>query len=208
MPWTALGIAILLLAWFWPFPQHSFTGHMVSHMTVVAITAPLAAIGISGSRLDPVLRYPQLFSPLLMSVLEFFVVWLWHMPKMHEAAMMFPAVALVEQTSFLVSGLGLWISILGGTANERQTRYAKGIAALLLTLMHMTLLGAVLALSPRPLYAMTTRSDQEWGGVIMLVWGAIAYCTGGLWLAAALLLNARTMRLLRQQPDPDLQYRR
>jgi len=205
---AAAGIAMLVLAWCWPFPAHSFAGHMVSHMTAVAIAAPLVAAGIAGSRLDPVLRYPQCFSPLLLSMVEFFVVWLWHMPKMHEAAMMNPALGLVEQASFLASGLTLWISILGGTGKERQTRYAKGIAALLLTLMHMTLLGAILALSPRPLYAMTILSDQEWGGVIMLVWGSIAYCAGGLWLASALLFNGRTMRPLRQQPGPDLRYRR
>ncbi len=199
---------MLLLAWFWPFPDHSFSGHMISHMTAVAIAAPLVAVGVAGSRLDPVMKFPRWFSPLLMSLVEFFIVWLWHMPKMHQAAMMNPVVFVVEQASFLASGLALWISIFGGKDDERQTRFGKGLAALLLTLMHMTLLGAILMLSPRPLYAMITLEDQQWGGAMMLISGSLSYCTGGLWLAAALLFNGRTMRPLRPQPDPDLQFRR
>ena len=166
------------------------------------------AVGIAGSGLDPVMRFPRWFSPLPMSMVEFFVVWLWHMPRMHHAAMMNPAVFMAEQTTFLASGLALWVSIFGGREDERQARFGKGLAALLLTLMHMTLLGAVLVLSPRPLYVMTTLSDQQWGGSMMLISGSVAYCAGGLWLASALLLNGKQMRPLRPQPDPDLHYRR
>lgn len=199
---------MLLLAWFWPFPDHSFAGHMTSHMTTVAIAAPLVAVGIAGSRLDPVMRFPNWFSPLFLSMVEFFVVWFWHMPRMHHAAMMSAAVLVAEQASFLATGLALWISIFGGREEERQTRYGKGLAALLLTLMHMTLLGAILMLSPRPLYAMITLGEQQWGGALMLILGSLSYCAGGLWLASALLLNGSTMRRLRPQPDPDLQFRR
>jgi putative membrane protein len=60
--------------------------------------------------------------------------------------------------------------------------------------MHMTLLGALLALTPRPLYThmagfagLTPLQDQQWGGVIMLVVGGVAYLLGGLWLTAGLL---------------------
>ena len=205
---TGAGIAMLALAWCWPFPDHSFSGHMISHMTTVAIASPLLAMGIAGSSLDPVMKAPGWFSAIPLSMVEFFAVWLWHMPKMHEAAMMSPAVVAVEQGIFLASGLALWISIFGGAKEHRQARYAKGLAALLLTLMHMTLLGAILALSPRPLYTMTPLGDQQFGGVIMLVWGSIAYCAGGLWLASALLFSGRTTPPLRPQPDPDRRYHR
>ena len=69
-----------------------------------------------------------------------------------------------------------------------------GVAALLLTAMHMTLLGALIALSPRPLYqhagglaALTPIEDQQLGGAIMLVIGGVAYLAGGLWLMVELL---------------------
>jgi putative membrane protein len=60
--------------------------------------------------------------------------------------------------------------------------------------MHMTLLGALLALAPRPLYihaetfsGLTSLEDQQLGGAIMLIVGGISYLTGGLWLTVALM---------------------
>ncbi|HSQ13233.1 MAG TPA: cytochrome c oxidase assembly protein, partial [Candidatus Deferrimicrobium sp.] len=69
----------------------------------------------------------------------------------------------------------------------------------LLTSMHMTLLGVLLALAPRPLFAHDTAdathalyslaalADQQLGGAIMLLVGGVAYLAGGLWLTAGLL---------------------
>jgi putative membrane protein len=60
--------------------------------------------------------------------------------------------------------------------------------------MHMTLLGALLALSPRPLYShmegyseLTAIDDQNLGGAIMLLVGGLSYLLGGLWLTGRLL---------------------
>jgi putative membrane protein len=54
--------------------------------------------------------------------------------------------------------------------------------------MHMTLLGALFALPPRPLYAHAgSLADQHLGGVIMLLVGGASYLAGGLWLTARVL---------------------
>jgi putative membrane protein len=61
--------------------------------------------------------------------------------------------------------------------------------------MHMTLLGALLALPPRALYvhaghpagALPPLDDQHLGGAVMLVVGGVSYLAGGLALVAALL---------------------
>ena len=71
-------------------------------------------------------------------------------------------------------------------------RAAAGVVALLLTSMHMTLLGALLALSPRPLYAHaghgpSALDEQHLGGAIMLGVGGVSYLAGGLWLSVRLL---------------------
>jgi Cytochrome c oxidase caa3 assembly factor (Caa3_CtaG) len=59
-----LGMLALACAWFGPLPklaQQAFFAHMTMHMTVVAIAAPLLALGIAGSLLDPVRKWPALF---------------------------------------------------------------------------------------------------------------------------------------------------
>ncbi len=162
--------------------SHHFSAHMAAHMGVVAVAAPLLAMGISGSRHDPALKAPVLFSPMLASLVELVVVWLWHTPALHALARESGAMLLAEQTSFLASGFYLWISVAGG-ATEKQT--GGGIIALLLTAMHMTLLGALLALSSRPFYGHPL-DDQQLGGVIMLLIGGASYLLGGLGLSRRL----------------------
>lgn len=194
----ALGAAVLAGTWLGPLPRlaaHSFAAHMSMHMGVVAIAAPLLAHGLAQGRFDPVRRAPRLFSPVPASVVELLVVWLWHAPLLHHLARHQLAGRLLEQGSFLLTGLLLWLSVLGGDEQTRATRRGSGILALLLTSMHMTLLGALLALPPRPLYAHGGATpealhDQHWGGAIMLVVGGVVYLLGGLWLAVGLLQSA------------------
>ena len=85
-------------------------------------------------------------------------------------------------------GLLVWIAALGGAPASRRERAAGGVAALLLTSMHMGLLGALLALAPRPLYeACLGLFDQQVGGVMMLAVGGVVYLAGGLALLATLM---------------------
>ena len=205
------GLGLLSIAWL--MPQHTFSGHMAAHMTVVAVAAPLLALGLAGGNFDPMQRWPG-SSPLLASLLELVVVWLWHMPVLHEAARQNGFALFAEQASFLASGFLLWITIFGGGASRSAERAAIGIVALLLTLMHMTLLGALLALSPRALYAghhtHSAVQDQELGGVIMIATGGITYMAGALWLAGSLLHERGSpgrgnglVLLTRPAADPD-----
>lgn len=191
------GLVILGIIWLGPLPEmarHAFFAHMTMHMGVVAVAAPLIALGIVGSDLDPVRFSPALWSPIPASVLELIVVWGWHAPGAHHWARHSSYGLLVEQSMFLAAGLFVWISAFGGQAREGGERTGAGIVGLLLTAMHMTLLGALLALSPRPLYehvstfgTLTALEDQHLGGAIMLLLGGVSYLGGGLWLTVKLL---------------------
>jgi putative membrane protein len=202
-----LGLGLLAAAWLGLFERllpGPFSAHMTQHMALVALAAPLCALGVAGGRWDPVRRWPAPFSALLASLVELLVVWAWHTPGLHQAARASLVVLLLEQGSFLLCGLWLWLAAFGGRPHERDERAGSGILALLLTCMHMTLLGALLALPPRPLYRhaehtqhaahtehtsarLTPLQDQHLGGAIMIVLGGASYLAGGLWLAARLL---------------------
>ncbi|MCC6509881.1 MAG: cytochrome c oxidase assembly protein [Pirellulaceae bacterium] len=234
--WLLLAAGTLLLTWGGPIPAwagQSFVAHMSLHMLVVALAAPLLAMGIAGSQLDPVSKVPVLFQPIPASLVEMIVVWIWHAPTMHHWAQGSSSGFAVEQTTFLLSGLWLWLSALGGTKSSGADKHSgivasgddrdralaglnqrrgAGVLALLLTSMHMTLLGALLLFSPRVLFAhhaevhahaadrqpdhsSATESilfDQQLGGAIMLVFGGAVYLLGGLWL---------TWRIVPSSPD-------
>jgi putative membrane protein len=193
------GCLTLAAVWLGPLPQlaqQAFWAHMTMHMGVVAVATPLLALGVAGGRLDPVRQAPGLFAPIPASVLELIVVWAWHTPALHHAARHGLAGLVAEQGMFLLAGLLVWLSAFGGDAWQRGNRAAAGIVGLLLTAMHMTLLGALLALASRPLYAhaevvagLTPLEDQHLGGAIMLLVGGVSYLCGGLWLTVGLLRN-------------------
>lgn len=173
---------------------HAFFAHMTMHMGVVAVAAPVLALGIAGGDWDPVRRAPRLFSPVPASIFELIVVWAWHAPGLHHAARHSTIGLVIEQAMFLLSGLLVWLSCFGGPLPRQAGRSAAGVVGLLLTSMHMTLLGALLALAPRPLYdhahafsGLTPLEDQHLGGAIMLLVGGISYLAGGLWLTVGLL---------------------
>lgn len=196
----AAGLFTLAIIWLGPLPALApryFSAHMTMHMGVVAVAAPLLAMGAAGGRFDLTRKYPRLFSPIPASVIELVVVWAWHAPALHHAARSSAAGLVAEQAMFLGSGLLVWLSSFGGNARLGGSRAGAGVVALLLTSMHMTLLGALLALSPRALYVhsfapgLSPLDEQHLGGVIMLLVGGIAYLAGGLWLSAA-LLSTRT----------------
>ena len=191
-----MGCFTLLVVWvLLPLlASHAFYVHMTMHMGVVAVAAPLLAIAIAGEQLDPVARFPQWFPPIPISLLELVVVWGWHAPGPHQFARHTLLGLFAEQSMFLVCGLLLWLSAFGGSSTHDTNRAAVGVIGLLLTMMHMVLLGALLALSPRALYGhvashsgLTAIEDQHLGGAIMLLCGGVSYLLGGLWLSGRLL---------------------
>jgi len=195
-----LAAAAILLSAAWlglaPFSATlGFLGHMGIHVAVIALAAPLLAIGLGGTRWDPTPYAPILFAPMVATLVEFVVVWGWHAPALHFAARTSTPVLALEQASFLAAGLLVWLAAFGKGAGRASRASAAGILGLFLTSMHMTLLGALLALSPRPLFdpaicgvgSLGPLEDQHLGGVLMLLVGGASYLVGALVLMARLL---------------------
>jgi putative membrane protein len=185
----AAGTALLPVGWVLAAAPLGMIGHMAAHMIAVAIAAPLLAYGLSASHADPARYWPRAVTPMAMMLVELVVVWLWHLPVLRAAAQSSFPILMVEQACFLCAGLLLWSAVF------HAPQRAAGIGALLLTSMHMTLLGVLICLAPRPLYpgahhapaGMDPLIDQQVGGVIMLLVGAVSYFIGGLALLGNLL---------------------
>jgi putative membrane protein len=212
---AAAAIAALACVWLTPLTAAlpgPFSAHMVTHMTVVAAAAPLLALALGGSALDPLRRFPAPLLAVPASLVELLVVWSWHAPALHEFARRSNLGLAAEQATFLASALAVWLCatapdrrVVPGAQEldlvEPRSTSAAGVIALLLTSMHMTLLGALLALAPRPLYhahVAAALADQQLGGALMLSIGGVVYLGGGIALAAT---------LIRQHARPDLSLR-
>jgi putative membrane protein len=182
------GCAVLALIWGGPLlgaDRGSFAAHMLAHLGVVAIAAPLLALGL------PALPAP--LGPAPATLAEFLLVWGWHAPALRALAEASTAATVGEQASFLAAGVVLWRACLGAGP--------AGAIGLLFTSMHMTLLGALIALAPRPLYGeagvtclgltLGPAADKSLGGTAMLAVGAVVYLGGGLALVAHALEPGR-----------------
>lgn len=135
--WCLLAPPLMVVIWALPWADWVglFPAHMVRHMGLVAILAPVIVLGF------PAYVSPLALSPLIGAVLEFIAVWGFHMPVLHEAAAFRPLAFVVEQATFLLVGVIVWAGCL-------RTGGLAGAGGLLLTSMHMTLLGALLTLAP------------------------------------------------------------
>ena len=177
------GLAVLAALWLLPLGNWmgaDFPHHMLRHMGLVAVATPLLALGF------PQAVQPFALSPLFGAVIEFIVVWTWHLPVLHGFADLGGLGLVAEQASFLVAGLLVWAGAL------RAGHPLAGAGGLLLTSMHMTLLGALLILAPRDLYAeicgrAANLGGQQLGGLLMLGIGTPVYLIAGLVLVARAL---------------------
>jgi putative membrane protein len=184
-----LGLALLGALWLLPLDGWlvaDFPHHMLRHMGLVAVVAPLLVLGF------PALAAFFAVSPLFGAVVEFMVVWGWHFPRLHGVADRGGWAIVAEQGSFLIAGLLVWAGAL------RRAQPLAGAGGLLLTSMHMTLLGALILLAPRDLYAAICGrapdlAAQQIGGLLMLGIGTPIYLIAGLILVARALDTRKAM---------------
>jgi putative membrane protein len=177
----------------------AFAAHMILHLGVVSLAAPLVGLGIVRLGLARALLPAAAGSAIFASLLDLAVVWGWHLPVLHEAASREPLLFAVQQGSFLLAGVAVWVAAL---SSEEGGAFLGGLLALLFTGMHMTMLGVLLLAAPELLYdpslclgifGFERLDDQRLGGVLMASLGGLPYLLGGLLLVA---------RILRPERDP------
>ncbi|KAB0550663.1 cytochrome c oxidase assembly protein [Pseudomonas argentinensis] len=198
-----VGFLVLAACWLGPLPAMSrtaFSAHMLLHLGVVALAAPLLAIGLAraGLRVD---RWRHNSAGIfLVFGAEMLVVWGWHAPPLHKAAALNVWAFVAQQASFLAVGLGVWLL---GFASDSRRGLAAAMFGFFLTFVHMTMLGVVLIMAPRLIYpaelclgafGFEQLDDQRFGGILMAAWSGVVYLGGAVALAARLLSTGRQAR--------------
>ncbi|WP_224598425.1 cytochrome c oxidase assembly protein [Mesorhizobium sp. ES1-3] len=190
------GVSVLAGLWLGPLvalSRTAFSPHMLLHLGVVIVAAPLLAFGLALHR-PPLAAFGNALSWCLLAVLfEMVAVWGWHIPLLHDAAGRSTSLFVLEQASFLFAGLFVWT--VAFAARNRETAPAAAIA-MFLTFTHMTMFGLVLTLAPILLYdpdlcrgafGLDRLQDQHLGGVLMAVGGGVPYLIGTVWALSNML---------------------
>ena len=193
---TAAGGAIALGLWASPLPDLSrtaFSAHMILHLGVISLAAPLLALGMVRLGVGRAVLPPVAGAAVFATLFDLVVVWGWHLPALHEAAARELPLFVLQQASFLLAGVAVWVTALG---SDEGSGPLAGLLALLFTGMHMTMLGVLLLVAPQLLYdpslcvgifGFERLDDQRLGGVLMASLGGLPYVAGGLLLVARML---------------------
>ena len=203
----AAGIAALTIALISPVDGVSaalFSVHMVQHLLLVMVAAPLLILGqpqigllwgLPKSTRRGVARtwrkVPGLQAgwrltsqPAAAWALHTAALWLWHAPRLYEAAVREEAMHALEHASFVATALLFWWVIAGHGA-RRRLGFGAAILYLFTASLQSVILGALLALSHRPWYQVHFGTTTPWGlspledqrlaGLIMWVPAGLVY---------------------------------
>jgi putative membrane protein len=186
--WAVLGAALVS-----PLCNLSvalFAARVGQHMLLALVAAPLLAFALfpPGGRGRPGLALPSLaFAAAL---------WAWHLPGPYAATFRGDAVYWAMHVSLFGAALWLWAALLRRAEDRPDAAALAGLA----TAAHMGLLGALLTLAPRPLFAahfgtttpwgLTPLEDQQLGGLLMWVPGGLLFAAVTVGVLAAPLRRA------------------
>lgn len=213
-----LGAGLALFGPLDTLAEGSAAWHMVQHMLLIVVVAPLAVLArplpkwraALGSTADALWRPLHRLSrrPLTCALLHAAAIWFWHAPGPYIAAVQNPALHVLEHACFLFTGWLFWWSAL----RPGRAGLLPAALALLLTVMHTGLLGALLSFASLPLYGSGDRAladalaDQQLAGLVMWVPGGLVYLLAAVWAAwrwLALQEGSQPLsRTLSQQPSP------
>lgn len=156
------------------------SAHMVQHMLLMTVIAPLLILGAPGlvcfcgmpafSR-DLVARsrrtigrcgWRSLWNPWLVWMTYAVAMWAWHLPWPYQAALRSQTVHDLQHASFLVAAFLFWRVLLDPVSRQRLGQ-GQSVLFLFTTTLHATVLGVLMTISPRPWYPAYAGRTQWWG---------------------------------------------
>lgn len=191
-----------------------FAAHMIQHMILVLIAAPLLVAALPLPRFLLALPSPArrkigavwaaapalrqilslLTGPTAAWVLHALALWFWHIPYFYELTLSNDGAHALEHLLFLVTAVLFWWAVMH-TFSRRAHLRGAGVLYVFSMALISGLLGALITFAPQPwissyqatapAWGLTPLQDQQLAGVIMWVPAGVVY------LLAAVALFAR-----------------
>jgi cytochrome c oxidase assembly factor CtaG len=206
----AVGYTALVIALISPLHavgEQYFSVHMVQHLLLTLVAAPLlllsnsmpvlvwalpphdrATVGRLVGQPGPVrsiLRW--LTNPVVAWTLFLVTQWAWHLPLAYGWALENPWAHYLEHVTFFVAAILFWWPVIGSPPLPSALGYPARMAYTFLAWLPATFLGAGIALSRGPLYAHYVTAaqsngndaafDQQLAGLIMWIPGDVLFAS-------------------------------
>jgi putative copper resistance protein D len=210
------GLAVLAVALLSPIEAYEgqlFSVHMLQHMLLELVAAPLLLLGapatlalraatpsvrarllaVLHSRLVTVLSFP-----LLAWVLFAAVNWGWHFSALYDQALETPWLHDLQHLTFLGAALLFWWPVIGADPARWRLPHPVRLFYLFLAMPQNSFLGIALMSAPTALYPHYLTNVQDWGptpAVDQSVGGMLMWVGGdGVFLLAMGLVVAAWVR--------------
>ena len=225
-------IVVLLVALISPLDALSealFSAHMVQHLLLTLVAAPLLLVGRVDAGLVPALpldlrrrtaralsrarrRAPAAASVVAVTAYVLLLL-VWHVPPIYDLAVESAIVHGLEHVTLLLGGLAFWL-VMGATRGRPAG--AAAAAAFVVSLISV-LLAALLTVASRPWYSSHFATASSWGlsplrdqtlaAAIMWIPGGLVYFFAGAasvvrWIRADELRLAQRRKAAARRPRP------
>ena len=169
-----------------------FSAHMVQHVLLLLVIPPLLLAGTPTWLLRPLIRGPIVLAagrflthPFVAFAIFTIVLSLWHIPALYDLALRNEAAHIMQHLFFISSAIVMWWPVLSPLSALPRASYPVQMVYLFSLTIPMGFIGAAITFSQRVLYTwydtvprlwgLPVISDQQIGGLIMKIPGALAF---------------------------------
>jgi putative membrane protein len=171
-----------------------FSAHMVQHLLLALVVAPLMIMGTTGAMLRPLLARPGIgplarwvTNPMRCFAIFNVVVAGWHLPPMYNYALAHHPVHIVQHLMFLAASVLMWWPVLSPLPELPRLSYPGQMLYLFLMSIPMAIVSVYIAYADTLLYPSYATAPRVWGITPMndqLIGGLIMWIPGGLYFYA------------------------
>jgi len=199
---TVLAIALITLflslnGWLHDLSDsYLFSAHMVQHLLLALVVAPLLIMATPGWMLRPALASRPVravarwvTNPLRAFAIFNVVMAAWHLPPLYNLAMAHHNVHIVQHLMFLVAAVLMWWPILSPLPELPRLPYPLQMLYLFLMSIPMSIVAVYIAYANSVLYPAYATAPRIWGISPMqdqLIGGLIMWIPGGLFFFAVI----------------------
>jgi len=170
--------------------SYLFSGHMVQHLMLAFVVAPLLIMGTSGEMLRPLLQYRAvravavwITAPIRCFAIFNIVVAGWHLPPLYNYALAHHPAHIVQHLMFLAASVLMWWPVLSPMPELPRLSYPGQMLYLFLLSIPMAIVSVYISYSDTILYPMYASAPRIWGISPMndqMIGGLIMWIPGGL----------------------------
>jgi cytochrome c oxidase assembly factor CtaG len=184
--------------------RYLFSAHMLQHLLLLLVAAPLLVMGLPVGLLKRALKIKWvaqvekvLSQPLFAWFFSIGTLWVWHIPDLYNAALTNHDIHIVEHLTFLISAVIFWWTGLK-PIYRLQMNTIPAMLYFFFAALGSSILGLFLSFAPTSLFPtyenpidtdnmlpllrgewnLTAAADQQIGGVMMWATGGFGYITG------------------------------